>query len=498
MNEAADLVLEMKNVTQKFPGTLAVDNVTFHLLRGEVHAIVGENGAGKSTLMKMLAGLFNNYTGEIYLNGKLCTLHTPALSKEHSIGMVFQELSLARNISIWENVLVGKLPKKMGFVDKNAAIKQTKSILARVGLENLDPTLEISDISQCDAQLVEIAKVLANNPSVLVMDEPTSALSTEEVNRLFAIIESLKKEKVSIIYISHHLQEIFRISDHITVMRDGRNVGTYETKDTNPDQIIELMVGKSVREFYSEIHTKIEDREVLSVEDFTRWGFFHHLNFNLKKGEILAIFGLAGSGRTEIAQSIIGINEPDQGKIFVDGKEVRISSVSDALNNGIAYLSEDRKHYGLALTQSVTDNVLTSIIDRLASTGIYYAKKHDQIVKKKIDELSISPKQPERLVNSLSGGNQQKVLLAKWLTTDANILILDEPTRGVDIGAKKIIHDAIQEFAAQGNAVILLSSDLPEVVGLSTRALILQEGRITGELNQLEIEEKSLLSAANG
>ncbi len=244
MNEAADLVLEMKNVTQKFPGTLAVDNVTFHLLRGEVHAIVGENGAGKSTLMKMLAGLFNNYTGEIYLNGKLCTLHTPALSKEHSIGMVFQELSLARNISIWENVLVGKLPKKMGFVDKNAAIKQTKSILARVGLENLDPTLEISDISQCDAQLVEIAKVLANNPSVLVMDEPTSALSTEEVNRLFAIIESLKKEKVSIIYISHHLQEIFRISDHITVMRDGRNVGTYETKDTNPDQIIELMVGK--------------------------------------------------------------------------------------------------------------------------------------------------------------------------------------------------------------------------------------------------------------
>ena len=218
----------------------------------------------------------------------------------------------------------------------------------------------------------------------------------------------------------------------------------------------------------------------------------------MKKGEILAIFGLAGSGRTEIAQSIIGINEPDQGKIFVDGKEVRIRSVSDALNNGIAYLSEDRKHYGLALTQSVTDNVLTSIIDRLASTGIYYAKKHDQIVKKKIDELSISPKQPERLVNSLSGGNQQKVLLAKWLTTDANILILDEPTRGVDIGAKKIIHDAIQEFAAQGNAVILLSSDLPEVVGLSTRALILQEGRITGELNQLEIEEKSLLSAANG
>lgn len=218
----------------------------------------------------------------------------------------------------------------------------------------------------------------------------------------------------------------------------------------------------------------------------------------MKKGEILAIFGLAGSGRTEIAQSIIGINEPDQGKIFVDGKEVRIRSVSDALNNGIAYLSEDRKHYGLALTQSVTDNVLTSIIDRLASTGIYYAKKHDQIVKKKIDELSISPKQPERLVNSLSGGNQQKVLLAKWLTTDANILILDEPTRGVDIGAKKIIHDAIQEFAAQGNAVILLSSDLPEVVGLSTRALILQEGLITGELNQLEIEEKSLLSAANG
>ncbi len=497
-NTQAAYALEMNNVTKRFPGTLAVDGVTFTVRPGEVHALVGENGAGKSTLMKVLAGLFNDYTGDILINGNVCALHTPSMAKEHGVGMIYQELSLARRISIYENMLAGRLPKKNAlFIDKKEAIRQTKELLGRVGLEYIDPTKEISEISQCEAQLVEIAKVLGNNPSIIVMDEPTSALSSEEVQRLFKIIETLKSQGLAIIYISHHLQEIFEVADNITVMRDGKKVGTYPVEETNTDHLIEMMVGKSVKDFYA-THSANIGEEILKVENLTRWGFFHHIDFELHRGEVLAVVGLAGSGRSEIGRVLCGVDPLDEGTVTLNGKKCEFKNMSQAIQAGIGYLTEDRKVAGLALKQSVTDNVLSAIIDNLEKGPFYNPKKHLGIVNEKIAELSVYPPEPDRIVNNFSGGNQQKVLMAKWLATDVNVLILDEPTRGVDIGAKQIIHQAVLDYAARGNAVILLSSDLPEVVGLSDRAVILREGQIIGEISKEEITEHSLLVAANG
>lgn len=492
------IALQMKNVSKRFPGTLAVDGVDFEVREGEVHALMGENGAGKSTLMKMLAGLFNDYTGEIYIDGNLCKLHTPMLAKEHGVGMIYQELSVARRISIVENLLVGRLPKKNGlFYDKKEAVGQAKELLEKVGLGYLDPNKPISEISQCEAQLVEIAKVLGTNPKIIVMDEPTSALSSEEVQRLFKIIRALKEQNLAIVYISHHLAEIFEIADTITVMRDGRKIKTYPVSETTNEQLIQDMVGKSVKEFYANKESHVGET-MMEVKDLTRWGFFHHVNFELHRGEVLAICGLAGSGRTEIARSIVGVDPLDAGTIVKDGREGTYKNMTMAIKNGIGYLTEDRKVMGLALTQSISDNILVSIIDKLSKGGLYNPKDHSKIVEEKIEELEIYPPQPGRLVNALSGGNQQKVLMAKWLATDADVLILDEPTRGVDIGAKQTIHKAVLEYTKKGNGVILLSSDLPEVVGLADRAIILREGYITGEITGEEITESSLLMAANG
>ena len=497
--KGAEFALEMKAVSKRFPGTLAVDGVNFRVRKGEVHALMGENGAGKSTLMKILSGLYSDYTGDIYINGVKRDLYSPYLAKEYGIGMVYQELSLARRISIYENLLVGRLPKKNTlFIDKKQAVKEAKELLARVGLDYIDPMIDISEISQCEAQLVEIAKVLGFQPSIIVMDEPTSALSSEEVQRLFRIINQLKNEGLAIVYISHHLHEIFEIADAVTVMRDGKKVDTFPIGETNTEMLVEKMVGKSVKSFYADHVGSVSDQEILRVENLTRWGFFHHINFKLHKGEVLAICGLAGSGRTEIAKGLIGVDRIHQGKIFVHGAEIVFKNFGEAIKAGIGYLTEDRKVVGLALTQTVSDNVLSCVVDKYKNGILFNPNKQKNLVDEKIDEMKVYPAERERLVNSFSGGNQQKVLMAKWLATDVDVLILDEPTRGVDINAKQIIHDAVKHFARKGKAVILLSSDLPEVVGLCDRAIILREGHVVGEITKEEITESSLLIAVNG
>lgn len=496
-NEA--YALDMRKVSKRFPGTLAVDQVDFRVRAGEVHALMGENGAGKSTLMKMLAGLFNDYTGEIYIDGEKREVHTPNLAREYGIGMVYQELSLARRISIYENLLVGRLPKKNAlFIDKAKAIEEAKKLLHRVGLDDIDPTLDVSEISQCDAQLVEIAKVLGFEPKILVMDEPTSALSSEEVNRLFDIVRNLKEQGLAIVYISHHLGEIFEIADMVTVMRDGKLVDSFPITETNTEQLVECMVGEPVKSFYADHKSMVTDEEVLRVEDFTRWGFFHHINFNLHKGEVLAICGLAGSGRTEIARGLTGVDKTDGGKVYIHGKEVHFKDLGESIRGGLGYLTEDRKVVGLALPQTVSDNVTACIIVKCGPGILYQAKKQNDLVDERINEMSVYPADRDRLVNSFSGGNQQKVLMAKWLAADVDILILDEPTRGVDVNAKQVIHDAVKRYVSQGNACILLSSDLPEVVGLCDRAVILREGHIIGEIPKEGINENALLIAANG
>lgn len=495
---SVEYALDMRSVTKRFPGTLAVDKVDFQVKKGEVHALMGENGAGKSTLMKMLAGLFNDYTGEIYINGEKKDLHTPEMAKKAGIGMVYQELSLANRISIYENLLVGRLPVKGILVDRKKALEEAKELLERVGLENIDPTLDVSEISQCDAQLVEIAKVLGTNPSILVLDEPTSALSSEEVQRLYKIVNKLKEEGLAIIYISHHLAEIFDIADSVTIMRDGKKIETFPVSEATPEILVERMVGKSVKSFYEGQASAVVDEEVLRVEDFTRWGFFHHINFSLKKGEVLAICGLAGSGRTEIARGLVGLDETHGGKVYVHGKEVKFKNMGDAIKGGVGYLTEDRKRVGLALPQTVEDNVLTCVIDKYSKGILFDANSHADLVEEKINEMSVYPADRKRLVNSFSGGNQQKVLMAKWLAADVDILILDEPTRGVDVNAKQKIHDVVKTYVRKGNACILLSSDLPEVVGLADRAVILREGHVIGEIQKEDITENALLIAANG
>jgi len=490
------LALEMRHVSKRFPGTIAVDDVSFEVYAGEVHALVGENGAGKSTLMKMLAGSFDDYTGEIAINGKLVTLHSPTMAKKFGIGMIYQELSLARPISIVENLLAGRLPRKGPFLDKKRASDMATGLLKHVGLE-LDPSLPIEDISQHEAQLVEIAKVLGNNPCILVMDEPTSALSREEVDRLFGIIHSLKNRGIAIVYISHHLPEIFSIADKVTVMRDGKKVATKPIGEVSREEIVQMMVGRSVKEFYKRGERAIGEVR-FRVKGLSRFGFFHDVDIEARKGEILGICGLSGAGRSELARVLVGLDRAEEGSIELDGKPVTGSSMSAYLEQGIAYLTEDRKTEGLAVRLAMDDNILAAIVERLTSASIYSKSKGSATVSGLISELSIYPSDPSRTVGNLSGGNQQKVLLAKWLASEPRVLILDEPTRGVDIGAKMTIHASIEKLAREGCTVLLISSDLPELVGLCDRVLVMRKGHFIREMPWSECDEESLLLAANG
>ena len=488
--------LEMRHVSKRFPGTIAVDDVSFEVRAGEVHALVGENGAGKSTLMKMLAGSFDDYTGEIVIGGQLALLHSPTLAKRHGVGMIYQELSLARPISITENLLAGRLPRRGPFLDKARARAQAKELLASVGLD-LDPRLPIEDISQHEAQLVEIAKVLGNNPTILVMDEPTSALSHEEVERLFCIIGELKARGIAIVYISHHLPEIFRIADRVTVMRDGKKIATRPVAEVSREEIVQMMVGRSVKEFYRREERSIGEVR-FRVRGLSRFGFFHDVHFEARRGEILGICGLSGAGRTELAKVLTGLDRADEGSIELDGKPVRGSTMADFLEQGISYLTEDRKTEGLAVRLPVDDNVLSAIVDRLSSVGVFSKARGKPRVDRLIGELSIYPPDPSRTVGNLSGGNQQKVLLAKWLASEPKVLILDEPTRGVDIGAKMTIHASIEKLSREGCTVLLISSDLPELVGLCDRVMIMRKGHFIREMQYSECSEESLLLAANG
>lgn len=490
------VALEMRNVGKRYPGTIAVDDVTFKVYAGEVHALIGENGAGKSTLMKMLAGSFDDYTGDIFINTKKVQLHSPSQARKFGIGMIYQELSLARPISIAENLLAGRLPKKGGLVDREAMRKESKRLLASVGLD-LDPKLPIEDISQHEAQLVEIAKVLGTRPCILVMDEPTSALSREEVERLFAIIDTLRKRGLAIVYISHHLPEIFRIADRVTVMRDGKKVDTRDISEVTREELVQMMVGRSVKEFYNREERRIGETR-FSVKGLTRYGFFHDISFDARRGEIMGICGLSGAGRSELARVLVGLDQAEEGTMVLDGARVRGSSMASRVDQGIAYLTEDRKVEGLALRLPIDDNILSPIIHRLSRFSVYSKRRGAARVQELLKELVIYPPDPSRTVGNLSGGNQQKVLLAKWLASAPKVLILDEPTRGVDIGAKMIIHQAIEKLARQGTTVILISSDLPELVGLSDRVMIMVGGHFTKEMPYEECSEESVLLAANG
>lgn len=492
--------LEMNQVSKAFPGTLAVNKVSFRVKPGEVHALMGENGAGKSTLMKILAGSFNDYTGEIRIEGKPVTLHTPSMAKDEGVEMVYQELSIAYNRSVAENMFAGKIPGKGMFTDEKSLNDMAVKALEKVGLAGkVDPATMMKNVSQHEAQLIEMAKALNNNPKILVMDEPTSALSSREVQMLFGIIEQLKKEGISIIYISHHLPEVFEVSDRVTVLRDGKLIDSKDIEEVTPEELVEMMVGEKVSDFYKDTVSHIGDK-MLSVKNLTRYGFVHDISFDLYRGEILGVMGLAGAGRTELGRCIAGADKIDSGEVILDGEHIQPKNMTQMLRKGVAYLSENRKTEGLALRLTNRVNVLSTIINKLSIAGFYRPKKEGTVIVKDLyEKLAIYPPNPDVTTSNLSGGNQQKVLLAKWLSTKPKVLILDEPTRGVDVGAKKLIHETVVKLAEEGVSVILLSSDLPELVALSDRVTVIQSGHMIGELKKEdEFDENKVLLAANG
>jgi ABC-type sugar transport system ATPase subunit len=496
MNDS-NIALELKGVSKSYPGTLAVDRMDLTVRTGEVHAVVGENGAGKSTLMKIIAGSFSDYTGEIVVSGECVHLHTPAAARAVGIAMIHQELSLAAPLSIAENILAGRLPTRRGIINRQVMLKEALGWMEVVGLTGVDPLTTVETISQHEAQLVEIAKALASRPCILVMDEPTSALSNEEVHRLFTVIRRLRTNGLAVVYISHHLAEILEIADRVTVMRDAREVGTYNVASVSEQQLVEMMIGGAISDLYA--RRKVEPMEErFVVKNVSRHGFFHGVSFGIRSGEILGVGGLSGSGRSEIGRSLCGIDPLDEGAITLDGKALTIKKYGDAVAAGVVYLPEDRKMQGLALRLSVMENALSAIIPRQSRHGFYPANRGSDLLHDFLRRLEIVPPEPERLAGALSGGNQQKVLLAKWLMSRPEVLILDEPTRGVDVGAKVLIHKAIAELADSSKCVLLISSDLPELVGLSNRIVIMYQGHMIGELDKGRATETSVLLAANG
>jgi ABC-type sugar transport system ATPase subunit len=494
MDERID-ALRMEGVSKRFPGALAVDGVDLCARAGEVHALMGENGAGKSTLMKMLAGSFADYTGRILINGEECPLHSPAQAKAHGIEMIYQELSLALPISIAENLLAGRLPRKRGgWLDRAAMRKEAQVWLSRVGLPGIDPDAAVETLSQHEAQLVEIAKALSNNPAILIMDEPTSALSRTEVTRLFGIIADWKREGLCIIYISHHLPEIFTVADRVTVLRDGRKVNTCPIQEVSEADLVRMMVGRSVGDVRIP-RKNAPGEERLRVERLSRYGVFHDVSFTLRAGEVLGVGGLAGSGRTELERAIAGLDRTDEGLIFLDGEEVTSYGMPKRIRRGLVYLTEDRKLRGLALSLDLLTNMISGV--QVRDRTLVGSGRARRIFDQQAKQLQLYPAEPARLVSQLSGGNQQKILLGKWLATGPSVLMLDEPTRGVDIGAKQLIHETVARLADEGMSILLVSSDLPELVALSDRVVVLRRGHLVREMTGSEISEDEVLLAAN-
>ena len=491
--------LQVKDISKRYDGIQALTGVSFSAHRGEVHAIVGENGAGKSTLMKILSGAVQRDSGEILLDGIPVVLNSPLRARRLGIRSVYQEFSLIRNLSISENILLGQLPtsKMKGVVDWNKVHKLAEEKLMEIGFTGLDARTLVSHLSVSHQQMVEIAKSAVTKPSVWILDEPSAVLSQEELTRLFALIQQLKNESALILYISHSLDEVFKVADRITVLKDGELIGTVLSQNTNEGQLIKMMVGRTLGEIYPNRQKKTKE-EVLAVNGLSREGSFKDVTFSLARGEILGLFGLVGSGRTQVARCIFGADPYTVGEIRLQGTVIKPKSPQDTIEAGIALLTEDRKRDGLVMSCSIRDNVSLATMKHVSRWGFLNSQKRDARVQIKVKELSIHPTQINRLVRQLSGGNQQKVILAKWLLSQAKLLILDEPTRGIDVATKVEIYRIISDLAESGMGILLISSELPEILGMSDRSLVMREGRLVGEFSKAQASEEKLLACAAG
>lgn len=488
--------LNINNISKFFPGVKALDKVTLDLYPGEVHAICGENGAGKSTLMNILSGHYKQDEGEIFLNKQKIDLNSPLEARKLGIAIVHQDHSLVNNLNVAENIFAGCQPvNTFGLINYKKLNTLTKELLNRLQITGIKPGTLVEYLSPAKKQMVEIAKALSQKPDILILDEPTASIAETEVNIIFDLIASLKKEGVSILYISHRMQEILKIADRVTVLKDGKYQGTEKIAETSINKIIKKMVGRDLLE--KNFRSTSKGEVVLKVKDLTGSGFTN-INFSLHKGEILGLAGLVGAGRTELARAIFGADPILQGNIFINGKEITIKHPEEAIQHKMGYVPEDRKDKGLFLNMSVAHNI--------ASTGLQYLSKNGFISKDKLykraedykNKLRIKTNDLNQQALFLSGGNQQKIVLAKWLSLNPEIFIVDEPTHGVDVGAKAEIYQILTDLAVQGAAILLISSELPEILALSSRILVMYNGHLTGELTAEEATEEKIMHLASG
>jgi inositol transport system ATP-binding protein len=493
----AEYLLEVENVRKAFPGVLALDDVSFRLKRGHVHALMGENGAGKSTLMKIIAGIYQPDSGSFRLKGQEIRLTSPLDALQYGIAMIHQELNLMAFMTVAENIWIRREPlNAFGFVRHDEMRRRTKALFDRLDIR-IDPEAEVRDLSVANRQMVEIAKAVSYESDILIMDEPTSALTDREVDHLFKIIRTLKAQGKGIVYITHKMNELFEIADEVSVFRDGKFVGEHPASDVTRDDIIKLMVGREITQMFPKQTVPIGE-VALSVRNLTLEGRFHDISFELRKGEILGLAGLVGSGRSNVAETLFGVSPATSGTIAIEGRETAIRNPGVAMDAGMAFLTEDRKESGCFLLLDVMANMQVAVLrHKYVRAGFVREREVEALCQAQKASLRVRTPDLGEPVLNLSGGNQQKVLIARWLMTHPRILILDEPTRGIDVGAKAEIHRLISELAAKGVAVLMISSELPEVLGMSDRVLVMHEGRMTGIVDRKDATQVKIMELAS-
>ncbi len=495
MNEIP--LLHMRGITKSFPGVKALQSVEFKLERGEIHALLGENGAGKSTLMKILSGVYQKDEGEILLDGQAASIADPRQAMAQGISIIHQEMNLVPELTVMENIYLGAEPTRLfGFVDWRKMETAASNVLAQLG-SDIKPDAVVSSLSIGQQQMVEIAKALSVDTKILIMDEPTAALTERETERLFEIVRKLAADGVGIVYISHRMEELFALSQRITVMRDGMYIATVETAAVSFDELIRLMVGRDVTQRFPKQTAQLGE-EVLRVEKLNRPGLLENISLSVHAGEVVGVAGLMGAGRTEMARAIFGADPLASGDVFVSGKKQSIKDPADAIRAGIGLITEDRKNQGLVLNLSVGENMALASLDERCSAGFVRQREENDAVRENIEKLKIRTPGAAQLVKNLSGGNQQKVVIAKWLLTKPKVLIMDEPTRGVDVGAKAEIYHIMNMLTAAGVGILMISSELPEVLGMSDRVMVMHRGRLAGELSLAEATQEKIMAFAAG
>jgi len=493
MNRAA---IALKGISKSFPGVKALDQIDLSFFPGEIHAVVGENGAGKSTLMKILAGDYSKDEGEIVFFGRPVELNSSRKAQHMGIGMIHQELTLLPDRSIAENIMLGREPRGLlGLVDKRAMTRSAREHLKQLGLD-LDPTLMVSSLPIAMRQMVEIAKALSLNAKILILDEPTSSLSGAETNILLSIVRSLRDKGITLIYISHRLEEVFATADRITVLRDGHLIATKDAAETNLTEVVRMMVGRELTDAFNR-RTSAQSEVLLNVDGLTGRGF-QNISLSLHRGEVLGVSGLVGAGRSEFARALVGLDPLSSGKAAIEGNEIRHLEVRDTISKGLVYVPEDRKEQGLFLNLSVQKNLTVNVLKLFSRWGVLDFKRIRELAAKLVDRLNVHLSNLSDQIRNLSGGNQQKVVIAKWLSTKPKILVLDEPTRGIDVGAKAEIYTLIDQLAADGAGIIVISSELPEILGLSDRILVMRNGKMVGEFSRGEATQNGIMHLAAG